>query len=1818
MTNIPIRFGQGQGLEASANQQTQQGLTELRNVALDLRDVIEKRDGSEQIALTTGSAADDVLDPVGLQAIAFRGEELVVWSDQQLYSRSRCSAADQSDNPVGVATDTQVSDARQNAVTALRTRRTFSLAGYVDAGDVAATETNRPTSATVTASGTTATVRRTANGAITATLSGSSGGFAVNTTPIELDAAGGLGGLDVRVIYIGDHVFPGASGFGPYFAAAWRDGTDPVRLVILQPDTAGSGVTYEVLEPAVDTFAVANRPYDLVYQDTITDGLLGTIVYCASATTVTARSFEATTGNTILNRTITLATGVAVQATDVIRAVPEALGLGLQTAALFLRQPARNEYRPLRFDAAFTQTAIRTPAAASGVAPRVVLSADASRQVAGTNDSETGGLHVFTATITTAPLWVATRGATSTADLTGAHSVEVEQTATEWQLRRDGVDVLTVAQDGGGARAVLQRGAVIVALIADVPVLKRMSWTPEDDGPTPLYAVVGSTAGHLAAAESANRVAYVYNGVTGGQVAVTSSSDGLAFTTSGLETLPAGETVTTLPGALLIDAETGLDDVDATWFYVGNFSGTAKVARRSVETADAVQGTVLATACQSSISSVYAEEFVGLVLVVLNVDPELGQSAVTYEFGADYVVQVDPRLVTLPGGNFGTRGPWTAARLRQELPIQGIGGGTVIASDVAEVQGCRAMIWQVSGGSAPGVYVAIVSDHLELPGGYTRVDATGTRPQAAVNHADGSALLTFLSAGGVIQWARWTPSSSTITFASSGLTPSNTQYRTLGVSTAIGSPNHKYVLVMGGVSPLHRVVRINATTLAILFNETYVLGGALSAAALAFDIESIDEASFIIRTAYPGPAGISTARVDLPDGGAGTLLTSNANSYTILPASVVRLAIGCPDDTSNYHLLVERSDTTSTELASNATTEPATLRRRWFQHTVWSGCKRVALNRTYAVIGGRGAFNRNASYFTLDLDTLEVVGRAFAEEGENSATQGTRLVVGHLSQPSLDLVADASRLLYAGAVQLRGSDQTLTDTAPVGIADLVGVGLATLTFDAEPFIPAELDGVLVHAHAGYPRMYAGDLPHEHDFHSWPVPVSVTTPAGGSLSAGVYNVILLFEASDGQGNVYRSFGGFIGPFTAAANDQVQVVTQYLAMTERRNVSVVMFRTQANGSIYYRDAVSVNDPDSSVALTISGTQSDAALGAREILDLALVPRNPCPATDLVAAVGGRFMARDPERGSLVRFTTPRSEGFAPWWSAAQGLETPSQRDVTAVGDLDGRVVIFTGFDIAVAQGSGPSATGAGSLFQGPDKLPSEIGALAQVTLAEIPQGLVYGSEAGPRILNRGLETQELAEQVYRYFEFDGYTVGRALYLPAQATLLIAARRSVDDELVLRLHVGNGRWAEDTERPILGMASSRSSVVAYLGRDGRLLIEGDAPLVRYQNLLALRSLLGRYPQYMFPGTLVDLVAGAVLALEGGAFLSLDLDTLGVFNRQSYDCTGLDGQSVVAEDTTVADLGSAQSLAIVWSQTLDVAPPALRGILGKQTTIGAEAFTGFRVTGEAAGIRMILDPDSVSDVPTQVDLTAASHTVGERRWFCAVIDFEAGVIRLGSDVEAEVIAAIQEPESGYGTSAPFRVLDIRDNVNPPLDGRVHWVALYRGTDLATFLPDCNAVAQALAAADTDAEGVAALAALADRTDGERSYVTSVATPWLREPTRDGIVHPGFTFQGASIFGRYLGSHALRIQVFYDFAETAEIDITIPRSQIDDEALAGRPYIYRIEQQDRRCYAVLVRFADTGEPNPTFRAEGIDIQYKSDGAKLAELPEANIARRTT
>ncbi len=98
-----------------------------------------------------------------------------------------------------------------------------------------------------------------------------------------------------------------------------------------------------------------------------------------------------------------------------------------------------------------------------------------------------------------------------------------------------------------------------------------------------------------------------------------------------------------------------------------------------------------------------------------------------------------------------------------------------------------------------------------------------------------------------------------------------------------------------------------------------------------------------------------------------------------------------------------------------------------------------------------------------------------------------------------------------------GTNKTMGATSTLPIYTQTGINLATFTFGTD--IPTAETGGILHMGAGFPWMFDGVKPVEHQFHVWPDNVELTSVAasGGGLSAQQYYYQAIYYWTDAAGN-----------------------------------------------------------------------------------------------------------------------------------------------------------------------------------------------------------------------------------------------------------------------------------------------------------------------------------------------------------------------------------------------------------------------------------------------------------------------------------------------------------------------------------------------------------------------------------------------------------------------------------------------------------------------------------------------------------------------------
>lgn len=466
--------------------------------------------------------------------------------------------------------------------------------------------------------------------------------------------------------------------------------------------------------------------------------------------------------------------------------------------------------------------------------------------------------------------------------------------------------------------------------------------------------------------------------------------------------------------------------------------------------------------------------------------------------------------------------------------------------------------------------------------------------------------------------------------------------------------------------------------------------------------------------------------------------------------------------------------------------------------------------------------------FVLDGTTKRVVMRALV------GLVAAPLSVAPVLAPAMVTSVGASMLL-----PVRGRGEF--DTQSGIIEDLTAVGLARVTLrSAAPASvpPVEVDGSL-HVGGSAPAMYDGAVWAEEGFHVRPEGVTTTTTTGGALSAGSYAWVVCYEWTDARGRLHRSAPSVPVSTTVSANALVKITVPYLHLTRKTGVRLALYRTIANGTVFYR---TVDSRFSTVqpavvpsnTVTIDDGETDASIQDNEVLpfggptggssggELWHVP----PSGYRFALLHGAYLFVLPmDDGNAVDYSLSVTDGEGVAFASELRLKVPGAHGAAvALATLDEKLIILCEQGVYVVFGEGPLRNGTGNGLTEPKYVTGSVGCTSAASVVAGPDGIAYKSDDGIFLLTRMLETARLGAGVEAY---KGLTVVSAMQLPASKEL----RWYTQEGRTLVYSTKYAQWSTFTEQ-------GATSVCVFAGaphyatglriireQDGSLL-EGDAP--------------------------------------------------------------------------------------------------------------------------------------------------------------------------------------------------------------------------------------------------------------------------------------------------------------------------------------------------------------------------------------------------------
>lgn len=265
-------------------------------------------------------------------------------------------------------------------------------------------------------------------------------------------------------------------------------------------------------------------------------------------------------------------------------------------------------------------------------------------------------------------------------------------------------------------------------------------------------------------------------------------------------------------------------------------------------------------------------------------------------------------------------------------------------------------------------------------------------------------------------------------------------------------------------------------------------------------------------------------------------------------------------------------------------------------------------------------------------------------------------------------------------------------------------------------------------------------------------VNVCSQTVGQMSDGTYGYAFIYQWEDAKGQVHRSAVDFK---TAEVNGQsnkgkVTATIPTLRVTTKPNVVVHVFRTEANGTIYYRVS-SISSP------LFSSTSQDSVIFTDKANDSAIT------SSELLYTTGGIVENISPpschystvhNNRLVIATSTPNVLFYSKEYRIEEGLGfnedfsltiDPDGGDVKAIAAMDNYLIIFKDTQIRAIAGSGPNDTGQQNDFTDDQLVSSDVGIGDTNSIVLFDKGLMFKSKKGIYMIDRSLQVSYIGAPV-----------------------------------------------------------------------------------------------------------------------------------------------------------------------------------------------------------------------------------------------------------------------------------------------------------------------------------------------------------------------------------------------------------------------------------------------------------------------------------------
>jgi hypothetical protein len=333
----------------------------------------------------------------------------------------------------------------------------------------------------------------------------------------------------------------------------------------------------------------------------------------------------------------------------------------------------------------------------------------------------------------------------------------------------------------------------------------------------------------------------------------------------------------------------------------------------------------------------------------------------------------------------------------------------------------------------------------------------------------------------------------------------------------------------------------------------------------------------------------------------------------------------------------------------------------------------------------------------------------------------------------------------------------------------------------------------LHIAGGVLKMYDGDRVVEHNFLEIPqAPELISeTGVGGILQDGSYQYVTVYKWIDKWGQTHRSSPSLPLTYVVTGGPKRPTIRLFtLSLTNKTDVEIEVYRTEANGTIFYKVAFDYNDKvtnDPSVeSISYQDTHDDESVIANEALYTTggVLENVSCDSSKYVTTYKGRVFALLSD-GYTLQYSKKREQRGPVEFCAEFKIQIDSAGGpATSLAVMDDHLVILKTNGVYAMSGEGPNALGEQDDFREPQSINADCGNVDANSIVTVPTGIMFKSEKGLYLLGRDFKPLYLGAPAERY---NSLTITSATLLPKTNQV----RFTTNSEVALVYDYFVGKW-------------------------------------------------------------------------------------------------------------------------------------------------------------------------------------------------------------------------------------------------------------------------------------------------------------------------------------------------------------------------------------------------------------------------------------------